>query len=134
MTYYADPVAQRLQDSDLLIKIGPHGFTHGWVYHGAPGTGAHAAFLRGMADKRLTGNPAAHQHVYRAANEMESGDLSTARQHLGLAVHEARSAGLHVDAHAIQTHANAIGRIPFSTTAERHSAPGPHNASGVIPW
>lgn len=72
MTFFADPVAERLNAA--LFKVGPAGYTHGWVFHGTPGTSEHIHAVQDLADRVREGGgaPNAAQMVEAAGRSMEN--------------------------------------------------------------
>jgi hypothetical protein len=77
---FADPVTERLNQA--LNKVGPHGYTHGWVFHGVPGTSAHAAAVRSLANSVAGKSPDAEAALNRAADSIDSKDYKAATDHI----------------------------------------------------
>jgi hypothetical protein len=74
-------------ESGEIIKAGPHGFTHGWVFHGAPGTQDHADALHSLADgiknqKLSRASDSVPAPVTEAANAVVAGDFRHAKSKL----------------------------------------------------
>jgi hypothetical protein len=69
-------------DAAVLEKIGPHGYTHGWVFHGVPGSKEHADVLGQMAHDLAKTDYQAANHIANAGVSMRKGDLKSAKDHL----------------------------------------------------
>jgi hypothetical protein len=85
-----------------VIKVGPHGYTHGWVFHGTPGSQEHADFLSSSADAihaSVGDSPLAkpvHDVLKGAASSIQNGDIRGARKQLdaaALAAHQVAERG-----------------------------------------
>lgn len=95
-------LARRKTRSPAVVKVGPHGYTHGWVFHGTPGSQEHADFLSSSADaihSTVGGSGLAgpvHDTLKGAASSIQSGDISGAKKQLqaaALAAHRVAESG-----------------------------------------
>jgi hypothetical protein len=65
-----------------LEKIGPHGFTHGWVFHGVPGSDEHAGSLDDLGKDIDKDYPSHGENVHAAANAMRQRHYAEAKTQL----------------------------------------------------
>lgn len=81
----AEPVAAANRHAKVIQLVGPHGYTHGWVYHGAQGSAGHYDAVLGHASlNRIDRQSYASitSHINRAKGAAASGDHTTAEMHL----------------------------------------------------
>jgi hypothetical protein len=83
MAYYADPVAERLNKALTIYKVGPEGYTHGWVFHGVPGSRDHVDAVHQLANSvDAHGNNEAANAIDHAGRQMSMGRYNMAQGHL----------------------------------------------------
>jgi len=110
--YYADPVAEQLN------KVGPRGWEHGWRFVGIPGGAAHANAVRDLAGR--VNDPDTRDSLNRAADAIDRGDYSAARDHIADAhTNLLASHGNLEDAAAIDASARPLEQLR-GTRAEVH--------------
>jgi hypothetical protein len=60
-------------------RVGPHGYIHGWIFVGAPGTTGHAKSVHDFAEHiNQVHGPATAEAVHRAAGHLEAGNNGAA--------------------------------------------------------
>jgi len=88
--YYADPVARRL----AVEKVGRHGYSHGWVFHGIPGSTEHATAIDSLANSVANASPGAERALRAAADAVRVRNYAGATSHLANARANGRAEGL----------------------------------------
>ena len=117
-----------------LQKIGPHGFTHGWVFHGVPGSQEHATSLRQLATESIrhgSSYDAVTDKLVSASDSLLDGHYHDSREALKSALdgisNERDSSGAsdksYLDSmdHALKDHISKVDSLIASKPDEKYT-------------